>query len=171
MLAGVGHAAPSQPVPEASQASFGQRVASELEEQMALGLADNGQQTTKEEQVVEPEDPGLLQENEEIEDGAWDVLRKRRLLPGAASSDNDLSRPFCKLGSGECKISDKLPQGTVGWLWRYSELGIATQAPRGRAISGMVRIHVSRRDSYYGCADPTDSGRVSTGARHCSVDH
>ena len=104
VLAGVGHAAPSQPLPEASQDSFGQRVASELEEQMAIGLADNGQQTTKEEQVVEPEDPGLLQENEEIEDGAWDVLRKRRLLPGAASSDNDFRAHFASLALENAKF-------------------------------------------------------------------
>ncbi|CAE7603156.1 unnamed protein product [Symbiodinium natans] len=79
----------------ASQDSFAARVDRELQEEMAgtdMALAD-----IKEERIEAAAANIVLEGPEDADDKVWEVLKKRRLLPGAATSDQDFDSLFAGL--------------------------------------------------------------------------
>ena len=79
----------------ASQDSFAARVDQELQEEMAgtdMALAD-----IKEERIEAAAANIVLEGPEDADDKVWEVLKKRRLLPGAATSDQDFDSLFAGL--------------------------------------------------------------------------
>ena len=76
-------------------------VAEDIEAQMAAGEA----QEMKEEQAPDPADRLAVDDDAaDVVDGAWDVLRRIRLLPGAATSCKDFQDLFAKLATANTQF-------------------------------------------------------------------
>ncbi|CAE7235509.1 unnamed protein product, partial [Symbiodinium sp. KB8] len=93
---------------EASQESFGRRVDQELAE--AVSLMDGLSQQLKQERIEEEAAEVVLEGEEDVAEKAWAALKKRRLLPGAATSDEDFRQLFARLEDVRSVFQNEQPE-------------------------------------------------------------